>query len=119
MRKSVVFNAGNYRRCPRVIYPRCDLSDLYPAVIYPVYHIVGGKYHKRFDIGVVVLCSLFRLLLVVRAVNVKPSVIFHRGGIGAEYVRRDGICVHLVLINVTAYAVDNYAVVQTVHNFLL
>ena len=63
MRKSVVFNAGSYRRCPRVIYPRRDLSDLYPAVIYPVYHIVGGKYHKRFDMGVVIRCSLFRLLL--------------------------------------------------------
>ena len=114
MRKSVVFNAGNYRRCPRVIYPRRDLSDLYPAVIYPVYHIVGGKYHKRFDMGVVIRCSLFRLLLVVRAVNVKPSVIFHRGGIGAEYVRRDGICVTLVFVDISAYLVDYYSVVKAV-----
>ncbi len=119
MRKSIVLNAGDYRRRPRVVYPRSDLSDLYPAVIYPVYHIVGGKYNKRFDMGVVVLGALLRLLMIVRAVNVKPSVIFHRSGVGAEYVRRDGICVHLVLINVTAYAVDNYAAVQTVHNILL
>ena len=83
-------------------------------MVYPVHHIIGGKYHKRFDMGVVVLCSLFRLLLVVRAVNVKPSVIFHCGGIGAEYTRRNGIGVTLVFVDISAYLVDYYSVVKAV-----
>ena len=117
MRKSVVFNAGNYRRRPRVIYPRRDLSDLYPAVIYPVYHIVGGKYHKRFDMGIVVRCSLFRLLMVVRAVYIQSAVVFDCGGVCAEYIRRNGIGVTLVFVDISAYLVDYYSVVKAVDYF--
>ena len=67
----------------------------------PVHHVVSRKDHYRLDFAVVVLALLAvldELLVVVRTVDVKASVILQCRRVGAENVGTDGVVVARTLV---------------------
>ena len=86
-------------------------------MVYPVYHVVCGENHQRLYIAVIIDGIVFRLLGVVRAVYIQSAIVFDCGGVCAEYIRRNGIGVTLVFVDISTYLVDYYSVVKAVDYF--
>ena len=101
MRFSVRLFTRYNRRRPRCRDPRCDLSDIDLTVIGPVDHICCGEHKQRLYLFISIVhigTGGFKLLMVVRAVDIEPAVVFNCCRIGTEEIGGNGIVEAGVLI---------------------
>ena len=94
--------APGRRGCPRLAAPRtAHLAHVDGAVERPVHHVGGRKHHQRFYVAVAVAsfsAVMDKLLVVVRAVHIQPSLVVNCRRVGTEYARADGVAVAYLFI---------------------